>query len=174
MNILKKISFIFLFLLIFISFLPKENLYFLFEDFLSKQKIIFTKERLIDRAVVFNIHKPTIYYEDILVGTIQDISIKPFILYNKIELKDAFFSKEIKNFLPQKTEYLNLTYTPFYPLVAFLSSKGDFGELNGEIFLKDRKFRLTLKPSSNVASKYPMIISKFKKDKDEYIYESTF
>ncbi|NWF66098.1 MAG: hypothetical protein HXX81_01385 [Campylobacterales bacterium] len=174
MKILNKFAIGILFFAIIISFIPKKNLYFLAEQYLKEQKVIFTKEMLSDNWLAFNINSPEIYYEDILVGSVSNIKVLPLIVYNKIELQNGAFSKEIKNFLPQKIEQFKVTYTPFYPIVAFIDSKGDYGELTGKVYLKERKISLVLKPASDVASKYPMILSKFKKEKDEYIYESNF
>ncbi len=174
MKILKKIGWIFLFLYLVIIFLPKENLFYLGEKELSKYNIILNNEKLSDFLGVFSAKDMDVYYDGLNVGNIKDVNVLCAILYNQISINSANFNDNLRQFLPQEIKKISIKASALFPVRLFLDGDGDFGQISGYVDLYNKKIKLTLHPQENFVSKYPAIAQQFKKDKDEYIYETTY
>lgn len=174
MRFFKKLLWIALFAWIVIAFLPKANLFYLGENYLKSYKIVMNKEKLNDYFGFFEIKDSEIYYDSLHVGNIDKILFIPAVMYNSISLKNANFSDSMKQFVPKNIESLHVRYSPFYPIGIFLSSRGDFGEISGNVNLYKRTLKLVLEPTENFAKNYSSIASQFKKQEGTYIYETTF
>lgn len=174
MRLLKGLFWVVCFIWIVIAFLPKSNLFYLAENYLKEQKIIFNNEELHDYLGMFDVKNSEVYYDGLHVGNIDKVSIIPAILYNSISINNASFADNMKQFVPKNIKSLHVRHTLFYPIVAFISSSGDFGEIRGEINFYTKKLKLVLAPAENFASSYSAIASQFKKQEDKYIYETTF
>ncbi len=174
MKILKKVVWIFIFLYLVIAFLPKENLFYLAEEHLSKQNIILNNEKLRDYFGFFKIEQADVYYDGLNVGNISKTSVFLGLIYNQISINDANFNDSLRNFLPQEVKNITIRGSILFPVRLLISGNGDFGDISGYVDLYNKKLRLSLKPQKDFVGKYPAIAKQFKKDKDEYIYETTY
>lgn len=174
MRWLKRLFWVIFFFWIIIAFLPKSNLFYLAENYLQKQKIIFNNEKLSDKFGIFTIKEAQVFYDGLHVGDIDKISILPTIFYNSLAIENASFTNAMKQFVPQNINALHVRHTLFYPIVAFISSSGDFGEIKGDVNFYTRKVKLVLTPQKDFATKYSAIASQFKKQEDTFIYETSF
>ncbi len=174
MKILKKIAWIFLFIYLVIVFLPKENLFYLGEKELSKQNVILNNEKLSDFFGLFSAKGMDVYYDGLNVGHVKDLSIFLGIFYNQISINDANFNSSLRQFIPQEIKKISIKASAFFPIRLFISGYGDFGQISGYVDLYSKKIKLILHPQKDFVSKYPAIAQELKKNKDEYIYETTY
>lgn len=174
MRWLKRLFWVVFFVWIVIAFLPKSNLFYLAENYLKEQKIIFNNEELSDYLGMFDIKNSEIFYDGLHVGNIEKISFIPAIFYNSIALKNANFTDSMKQFVPKNISSLHVRHTLFYPIMIFIRAEGNFGEIKGDINLYKKSVKLVLSPTPSFAKNYPAIASQLKKQEDKYIYETTF
>jgi hypothetical protein len=161
--------------MLFIFFLPKVNLYYKAEELLENYKITVSAEKLTDSGFNFKINDGVIYFDDLVVAKVEEISITPLLLYNKIDVKPFSFSKDMKQFVPLKINNLNITHTILNPLHVSIKGSGEFGSLDGDISILDRNISLILMPSKTLLNKKPFWLRKMKKDSQGgYRYESAY
>lgn len=173
-SIVKYFIYFVFFMTCLISFFPKENLYFLLEKKLAPYKVIVSNEKLNEKAFSLLIKDATIYYNDIEFATLQNMSISTYVFLNKINVKNVQVLDDFKNFIPQKIEYINMQYSIMNPTLIDVNSKGEFGEINGVIYLFDRTIKLYLQASPIMKSKYGTILKQMKFEEGRYIYEYKF
>lgn len=174
MKILKKFLWVLVFVYLVIAFLPKANIFYLAEDGLKKYNIAFNDEKIGDYLVFFRVFDAKMYYEGLHVGDVKSISIFPTIIYNQIGVKEANFSNSLKQFVPKEVKSLTLINTIFYPIKIWIRGDGDFGKISGSLNLYTKKLRLELKPTNSFLTNYKSLAKQFKKDKDIYVYETTY
>ncbi len=170
----KKILLTFCLFFIIIAFLPKENIYYKAEEILKEQKVVLSGENTTDILGVFNISDAKIYYDSIKVGKIENIRIFPFVFFNVLNISNANFSDELRNFLPKNIDSFNIFMTAFYPISAYISGSGDFGEISGYINFYSREMKIKLKPTQKFLKTYKSLAREFKKVEGEYVYEKIF
>ncbi len=168
----KKLLLALAFLYALIIFLPKTQAYYALEHKLKKFEVVLNKETTRDFLGVFSVNDGQVFYQNMYAGAIENISIYPFVFYNQINIKNAKFSKNLRQILPQNIDGLNFKYTPFYPFKVFISGEGDFGSLSGGVNLKNKKVKLILTPSKEFANS--PLIGQFRKTKDGYINEFAY
>lgn len=174
MKILKKLGWILLFIYLIIAFFPKENLFYLAEDKLKNYNIVLNHERLKDRLILFKIEQSSVYYDGLHVGDVRTLDTFIGLFYNQISLKNANFSENLRQFVPNKIDNLTIKSTILYPIKLWINGNGDFGEISGFFDLYKKKLKLILKPNKNVLTKYSSIVKEFKKINNEYVYEKNF
>ena len=154
-----------------ITLAPKSQLYFALEGVLAKQKIYISKEKTNENLFMFNIMQPTIYFDDIQIASIQDISFLSLLLFNKVSINDIQVSNNFKQFAPNKIDDIDISYSITSPQFISIYSSGIIGELNGNIDLISKNIKIILKPSKIIKTKYNKILSMMKKEKGAYKYE---
>jgi hypothetical protein len=196
----KKISFLFIyffvFIIAFVYFLPKDNLFYLAQKELKKQSVAFEKEQVVQKPFSLLIQNPSISYQGIVIAKVAQIDIIPFILYNKISFETLRVSSKIskllppvaKDFIPQVVDELDIKYAIYNPLnitlkgvyksggidieynlykkIAFLEAKTKLGELKGNINQNTHMAVFILKPSKLAKTKYRTVLYRFRKLKD--------
>ena len=162
-------------LVLILFFLPKINLYYLSEAFIEKYKVTISGEKLVDKGLSFKIKEGTIYFDDLVVAKIDEISILPLLVYNSIQVSPFSFSKDMEQFLPLAIENINITQSIVNPVHVKIESSGDFGSLVGDIALYDRNISLVLMPSKLLIKQKPFWMKRLKKDSQGgYRYESAY
>ena len=162
-------------LVLILFFLPKVNLYYKAETLLEKYKVTISGEKLLDKGLSFKIQEGLIYFDDLVVAKIDEISIVPLLAYNSLHVKPFSFSEDMKQFIPLKVDNLNITQTLINPLHVRIESSGEFGSLEGDIALKDRNISLILRPSKLLLKQRPFWMKELKKDaQGGYRYESNY
>ena len=96
--VVKPLTYLFLAVILIIFFLPKINLYFQAEEILENYKVTISGEKLIDNGFNFKIDDGTIYFDDLVVAKVQEISIVPLLVYNKIDIKLNASKLSIKDY----------------------------------------------------------------------------
>ncbi|XPV67453.1 MAG: hypothetical protein ACNI25_09005 [Halarcobacter sp.] len=172
--LLKSISYILVFLLAFLVFLPKVELFNLLEKNLEKNSIIISNEIKKDKYISLQVKDSTIYFEKIKSAYIENIDIFTLLFYSKIEFKNILVAKEFQNFLPQKISNITIKHSIIDFKTAYIKASGDFGSLNGNVDILNRKLVAILEPSSIMKSKYRNLLSQFKLKDGKYYYEQRF
>ena len=171
---MKKVAlfFTYIFITVFfvIVFLPKISLYYKAEELLHSKQIVFMGESLSDNGISFSLKEARLYYDDLYVANFSEISITTLLLYNKLHVDAFTLSSEMKQFLPQEVEYLDVSYSVIDPLHVNISASGEFGELEGSVNVRDRNGSLHLLPSPQLSKQKPFWLRKLKKVEGEYIY----
>jgi len=169
------VAYLIITLVLVLFFLPKINLYYQAETLLERYKITISNEKLFDSGLGFKIKEGTVYFDDLIVAKIDEISIVSLILHNTIKVSPFSFSKDMEQFLPLAIENLNITHSVLNPIHVKIESSGDFGSLEGDIALYDRNISLVLIPSKLLIKQKPFWMKRLKKDSQGgYRYESAY
>lgn len=172
MKVIKFILWVILFIYLCILFLPKTNLFYLAEGYIKKQNIVLNETKSKDFLGTFSLIDTEVFFDNLNIAKVKDISIYPYFFYNQVSINDAKLS--IKQFVPSDVENITAKYSIFYPHYIFLSSHGEFGNISGGIDLFKRFVKLKLQPKKDFLVKYPLVAKEFKKQKSEYVYERNF
>ncbi len=174
-NFFKYIFYILMFLIAFVYFVPKTNLYYLIEKYLVKYDVVISDEKLAERGFNLNIKNMHISVQGVDSATVENGDIILLLLYNKVNLKNIKLSSVMQDFLPTHIEKTYLVYSIFNPLNVVGLSKGDFGKADIKISLLNKKAVVILYPSKLMIRKYRTVLREFKKIKNgEYKYEENF
>ena len=172
---LKFFAYLLLVLFLVIFFLPKVNLYYKAEQILQNYKLTVSAEKLTDNGFSFKINDGVVYFDDLAVAKIGEISLTSLLFYNRIDVKPFSFSKDMQQFVPLRVDNLNITYTIINPVNISIAASGEFGSLKGDISLLDKNISLLLKPSKTLLNKRVFWLRQMKKDSQGgYHYESAY
>lgn len=175
-KIVINIATTYVFILVFIAFIPMKNLYFLAEQKLQNKNLFINQKSISSFLVNTSINDGQLYFEDIKALIFKQLSIKIWFLYNSVSMTNIKIDKALKDFLPLNIEYVSMRHTIFYPLKVFLSAKGDFGQASGDIDFYKMLLRVELKPSDIMKKSFSKLLNmmktiKSKGQKTRYIYE---
>lgn len=173
---MKKIALVLLSISVFMLFLlyllPKENLYYLLEQNLKKESVIFSNEKLHDRGLQLEVRDATLFYKGIESADIGKIGFNFFLLYNAVVFKEIKVATIAESFMPLNVKSIELKYTVFDPVRIRGKAEGEFGEADIFLHLLEKKIRVILLPSAIMLQKYKNSLKKFKKSENgEYVYE---
>jgi len=159
-------------LVVIIAFAPKRYLYNLAQQHMVKETIIFSGEHVHDRLFGLEIRDANIYVKDILVGHLNEMTLKPFIFANIFTCKDFASSKEIQQLIPLSIKEASLMHWVGQSYKLFLKAEGSFGEAKGFVNLKEKKIYLEIF-SVPEFEKYIKTVAK-KSEEGFYVYESSY
>ncbi len=168
-------AYILLTLLLTLFFLPKVQLYYKAETLLNPYKITLSKEHLKDAGFSLHVKDALLYYDDLEVGTISNISITPLLIYNSINVSSFTLHSDMEQFVPTQIDGISVTYSIFNPLHVTLYGEGQFGMIEGEAALLDHNISIRLQPSKLLEKQNPFWLRRMKKDSEGgYVYESAY
>ncbi|MCX6073111.1 MAG: hypothetical protein NTY39_02195 [Campylobacterales bacterium] len=160
-------------LLLIIILLPKEKLYYTFEQLLLEKNIVLTGETLDNRYLYLDVQNATVMMDTINIAAIENIRLTPWIFFNQLTLSQVTVSPLYRPFFPGAIETMTLTYSLWHPLSLQLHGEGDFGQCNGDVDLVDQKVRLVFDPTPELR-RYPLLVFKLHTEKEGLVYETTF
>jgi hypothetical protein len=146
----------------FIVFMPRDNLYYTFQDYLKNKKIYINSD--INSNIVLHLKKGILYYNGMDILKFKEINILPFVFYNEISGKDIDLNAG--NYKIYNTKVL---YSLFYPLKVFIKGKSNFGKIDGKIDLIKREVKIYVLNLTNNSLK-----NFLRKDKEGYYYYAKF
>ena len=175
----KKIIWIVLYTVVFfgavVYFVPKQNLYYALENELQKYGIVIDAEDVIEHPFSLELRHPKVYLKGIEVFQALDVDIRVWIFFNEIKTDKARIGSVVKNFIPTHIDTLQIVYSLWHPFYITGYSKGNFGSINLQTDILERKGVLRLKPSEMMRTKYANTLRKLEKNqKGEYLYEQNF
>jgi hypothetical protein len=150
------------FLIGFIVFMPKDNLYYTLQDFLKKQNIYVNSD--IKSTITLKLKNGTVYYNHMDISKFQKIVILPFIFYNEIKANEVILN--IENY---KINSLKAFYSIFYPIKIFIKGDSNFGKIDGNIDLIKKEAKIYIYNLTNDSLKRFL-----RKDKKGYFYYAKF
>jgi hypothetical protein len=151
------------FLVFFTIFLPRENIFFTMQDFLSKEKIYINSKEINDN-IFLSLDKNKVFYKDINIADIDKINGLFFILYNSVKLENVKL-----NFQNLKINTLDIKHTLFNPYKIIITGTANFGKIDGYINFNTQNGKIYILNLNNNNLKYFL-----KKDKKGYFYEVSF
>jgi hypothetical protein len=160
-------------LVLIIILIPKEKLYYTFEQLILEKNIVLTGENLDNRYLYLDIQNPTVMMDNINIATIENIRLTPWILFNQLTISNVTFSPLYRPFFPGAIEKITLTYSLLHPLTLQLHGEGDFGQCNGNVDLVDQKVRIVFDATPELR-RYPLLVFKLHTEKEGLVYETTF
>jgi len=145
-----------------IIFIPKDNLYFTLQKYLSKKNIYINSK--IDSSINLKLKKGTLYYKGINLITFKKIVISPFIVFNKVQANNVII--KFQNLKIQKIEAI---YSIINPLKIYIDGDSNIGKIEGNINLLKGKIKVYI---LNLNNKF--LKNMLQKDKKGYFYYASF
>ena len=173
-KLLRVIIYPFIFIYLLFILAPKTEGFYLLEEFLQTKKVVFSNEKHVDFGLMFHVKNPTIYFDSIKAGSIENSSLLFTLFYNRVSVKNFVIAKDFKDFFPGDIEILKATHTILFPHIIKLQGRGEFGELEGEVNLVQREMRVLVRASGVLSRKYGQLLRGFKKTKEGYLYVQRF
>lgn len=146
----------------FIVFIPKDNLYYTLQKYLSKEKIYINSD--IKNSLILTLSNGKIYQNGINFAQFEKVKIIPFLVYNNIKAKNIKIS-----FQNIKIDNLNITYSIINPLKIKINGTSNIGKINGEVNLIKKIIKIYILNLNNNTLK-----SFLRKDKQGYFYYEKF
>ncbi len=176
---MKRLKSIFLYAIVFLGlllfFMPKIYLYYAVEEQLDSKNIRISNEKVYDRGFNLAVEEGSLYYDDLVVGKFERLSLLPVILFNRVNVDNFTFSDDMSRFAKGTVQNVNVTHHIITPLTLYVSLKADAGDIIGEVNIKDRNISLQLTPSPALLKESPFWLKKLKKSDDGgYLYETTY
>ena len=167
----KIILFITMFLFGIVLFMPKVNLYFTLENFAKKEHVEVKEGTLKDRWIDLNIKDATIFYDGIASLNANELTIAPWLFYNKVTALGISPTKEIKSMFDVNADKVSLIYSVLDHKYIMIEAEGDFGQIEGTLDVIEQKVRLILTPSQKFKNN-TLVRQYFKKEEEGLVYES--
>ena len=145
-----------------IFFMPKDNLYYTAQKFLSKENIYINSS--IKSGINLDLTNGKVYQNGIDFLDFKEIKVLPFLFFNKIEANNINI-----NLQSLKINKLNITYSIINPLKVYISGTSNFGKIEGNINLIKKYIKVYILNLTNNNIK-----SFLRKDKKGYFYYAKF
>lgn len=171
MQMVKKM-FLGLFLIWFgvLAFMPKKELYYKLEEVLEQQEIRIDGETLKEGWFYLYIENPSISIKGIKIVTIEKMELFTLLFYSKIKILNILLDESLKETAPEHIGDMTLRHTLLSILNVSLNANCDFGTIEGNANLKERKLRLDLIEVKNIET----IKSRLQQDEKGWYYETSF
>ncbi|HEX5709756.1 MAG TPA: hypothetical protein VFX68_00305 [Sulfuricurvum sp.] len=170
---MKRLAYALYVFILVVVLIPKEKLYFTFEQVLSQKNIFISDESFENRLLYLNIQTPTLMIDNLKIASIDNIRVSPWIFFNRITISSVSFSPLYRPFFPGTVDEITLTYSLWHPLSVQIYSEGDFGHCSGSFDLVDQKMRVVFSPLPQLR-RYALLVSKLHHEKEGLVYESNF
>ena len=161
---MKILGYILAFVIAVFALIPTKNLFFLMQKELASQQIIVNVDKIGEFPFDLGLNNVDIFYKNIKVSHVDNINLLALIVFNKIDIKNIKI-----NFQNLFIKYLDVKISIFNPLKIYIKGKGNFGDIDGIVNLKDRILKVYIINLKNNNIKYFL-----KKDKKGYFYATKF
>jgi len=135
-----------------VLFMPKSQLYYKAEEFLSNKGVVIGNEKIVDTIGSFKLMHPVAYYQGADVARASNIDIKPLLLVNIVNIDNLEFTGVAKKFIKDYVAHLRAKHTIFRPNYVKLDLNGSFGDATGYIDLKKRLVHIDITKPKNIAA----------------------
>jgi len=171
----KTLLFLLAFIALVIFFSPKVQLYYKAEAILADNNVILSEETAKDRGFIFSIEGGRLYYDDLEVAQLNEITLLPLVFFNRLSVAPFAFSKEMQGFVPGMVTKMYIQYSIIDPVHIVCEAEGDFGTFRGSVAFLDKNISMGLVPSEKLLQSRPPWLRQLKKDKGGvYRYESAY
>lgn len=174
-KVLKWLGCLFIFGGLLFYFSPKRLLWYQAETLLEPFGAVISGEQAIDGGTTLRLEGGTLYYEDLPVAVLTETTLRPWALYNRLEMAPFSLNEEMHTFVPGDVERVSVVYSVLHPTSVVLEAEGDFGHLQAEADLAEHTMKATLTPSTALNRLRPFWLRQLKKNTSgEYTYEAAF
>ncbi len=153
-----------------IVFMPKQELYYQFEQQLEQEDVKIASEKIEEGWFTLTLKDPVIYVRGIKVATVESISIFTVLGYSSVQVEGVILDASLQSFAPGSIDEAHLTHLIVFPQRLSLSANGLFGEAEGEILLDARRLKIHFSDNSKLG----MLRAQLKKDEEGWQYETAF
>ena len=155
-------------------FFPKANLYYKMQERAVQYKVKVFESKIEENLFSLDLLDGKLLYEGVQVATFQKAEIMLLGFYNSIHVHSVLLSGLVKNFLPQKIEQIDVSYSLLHPLELQFWAKGDFGTAEGSYEIQENKINVNLHASKMMQMHFRSSLRAFKKLKNGvYSYEKS-
>lgn len=163
------------FVLFLLVFLPKTALYHEAEMQMKPFGLTIAAESAVDRGFDFVLKGGDLYFEDLHVARLEQITVTPWLFYNSVRVAPFSLSADMESFAPRDVDGISVTYSVLDPLHVTLEGAGAFGSVTGRVALMERKVTLELTPSAALRAKRPFWLKQLRSiEGGAYRYETTY
>ena len=145
-----------------IVFIPKDNIYFTIQKYLSKEKI-YINSNIKSNILDLSLNNSIVYYNG--MDLIRFKSIKAFLFLFFNEIKANKIKLNLGNYI---IYHLRLIYYIFNPTNILIKGDSNFGKIDGKIDLLKRYVKVYIKLTNNNLKAF------LRKDKKGYYYYAKF
>lgn len=171
---MKGILYLLVMAVLLIIFLPKINLYYAAEKMMAKQSVYISDENLKDKGISFHIENASLLFEKLPLAQVEEISLRPWILYNNVTVDTIRLNEGFADFLPSEIDKIQLSYWVFNPLHLKINGQSKESLFYGDIDLLKRTLRVHLRPDTASEKQYKSMLSKLTPEEGGYLYEYKF
>jgi len=151
-------------------FMPKIELYYLLEKNLANQGVKINEKKIQEGPFSLHIDKMQVFVKGIDIATIDEADLMTLLVYSRATLKNVLVDPILKDNVPQKIDEVHLTHHLFAPTKIAIDMRGNWGKIEGQISLLDRKIHLDLLETNGTLPWQ----QQFKKGKKGMYYETSF
>ncbi len=162
--------FLFTFIISFIAFMPKKNIYFYIEKELNKNRVLIYNEKIKETPIELDIKDGIINYQGLDIAKFNDINFKPYLFINTLKAKGIKLLDIAKEALDLEIDSIVLKETLLKPFIITIQADGNFGKAIGYIDLKNRLIHIEIVDAQNILN-----LKRFlRKNKKGWYYERKF
>lgn len=162
-------------LVLVVFFAPKRQLWYAAEAALQPYSVVLNGEYVDDSGFSLELEKGTLYYQDLQIAKLGDVSVMSLLLYSSVSTAPFSFSDDMQQFLPGTVEEVALSHSIVDPLNLHIRAEGEFGKLAGVVNLVRHDVNLSLMPSAELLSQKPLWLNELKKQSSgAYTYERVY
>jgi len=155
-------------------FFPKQNLYYKMQELAVEYKVKVFENQIKENLFSLELLDGKLIYEGIEAAKFHNAEIMLLGFYNSVHIHSVVLSGIVKNFLPQKIESIDVSYSFLHPLAVRFWIKGDFGTAEGFYSIQENKIIVKLQPSKIMQLHFRSSLREFKKLKNGvYSYEQS-
>jgi len=163
---------LFLFILFFWLFAPKQELYYFLEKKLKENNnIIISNETITDTWFGINIKNADVYIEGAKMIHLSELKLNIFFFYNTLTINGIETDEVIHDVAPKNIENSIIKYSVLNPLKVQLLAIGSFGVLDGNVALLEKKVHIKIPVVKDIKA-----LKKFlkKDEKGVWNYETNY
>jgi len=167
----KFLLLLFSFYLALVFLMPKAELYYTLKSYLKPERIVLTQDSVKDRWFDLKVENLKLFYDGIESAQAENLTIAPWLLYNKVNAHNVTAGKDVKKMFDFKADYVTMTYSVIAPFAVKIDAEGNFGKIEGALNLKEMKLKLVCTPEKRFKSS-SMFRELFRKTDEGYVHES--
>ncbi len=147
-------------------FTPKIYCYYALEKQIEQFNVRIAQERADDGGFWLTVSHGKLYYDDLYVGTFEQLSILPLLLYNHAKVENLSISKEMSRFATGTVDTVNVQHYIVSPWTLYITAHADMGDVTAQVHLKDKIISLLLEPSEALLKQAPFWLRQLKKTEE--------
>lgn len=150
--------------------IPREKIYYLFEEQIAKKDLIIVESDISD-FVNLNIKDSILYYEkDIKLATIGNITFNTFLFYDGIHMSGIETLDIFRDLYGFDIQDINIKYMSFSPFKVSINIQTNIGNIKGFFNIKSKYLYLKLNPKDGYTVNNNTL-KIFRSTEKGYIYE---